>query len=136
MLIAQQFGLRSSSLSRHADSDDVMSPAPRVNASGFKMGNDSPLVAGSKSAARRFGIFWIRSLPSIGIFKKRAGFDDITHLPCVIVPIGCKTPHSPITKDSGNFSSELITDKSPFVVTRLSPRVREERPDLIKACIH
>ena len=53
----QQFGLRSSSLSRHADSDDVMSPAPRVNASGFKMGNDSPLVAGSKSAALRFGIF-------------------------------------------------------------------------------
>ena len=109
-MIAQSFGFRSSSLSRHADSDDVMSPAPRVNASGFKMGNDSPLVTGSKSAALRFGIFWIRSLPSIGIFKKRASFNNIAHLPCVIVPVGRKTPHSPITKDTGNFSSELITN--------------------------
>ena len=134
-MIAQQFGRRSSSLPRYTDPDDVMSPAPRVNASGFKMGNDSPLVAGSKSTALGFWIFRIRPLPSIGIFKKRAGFNDMAHLPCVIVPVGCKTPHSPIAKDTGNFSGELITNQSPLVVTRLSPRVGEESPDLIEACI-
>ena len=135
-MIAQQFGRRSSSLPRHSNSDDVMSPAPRVNPSGFKMGDDSPLVAGSKSTALGFWIFRIRPLPSIGIFKKRASFNDIAHLPCVIVPVGCKTPHSPITKDTGNFSGELITNQSPLVMARLSPRVGEESPDLIEACIH
>ena len=99
------------------------------------MGDDSPFVAGSESTALGFGIFGIRPLPSIGIFKKRAGFDDITHLPCVIVPVGCKAPHSPIAKDSGYFSGELIANQSSLMMARLSPRVREERPDLIKACI-
>ena len=135
MVSAQQFGVRSPSLPRHANSDDVMSPAPRVNTSGFKMGDDSPLVAGSKSAALGFRIFWIRPLPHVRILKDWAGFDDITHLPGVVIPVGCKTPHSPIAEHSGNLECEGIADEAALAVARFSPRVREEGPDLVKAGI-
>lgn len=112
-----------------------MSPAPRVNTSGFKMGDDSPLIAGSKSTALGLRIFWIRPLPHVRILKEWAAFDDITHLPGVVIPVGRKTPHSPIAEHSGNLERKLIADEAALAVSRFPPRVREKGPDLVKAGI-
>ena len=99
------------------------------------MSHDASFIARCETTAFWFGILGIGPLPHVRILKERAAFDHISHLPGVVIPVGRKTPHSPIAEHSGNLERKLITDEAALAVARFPPRVREEGPDLVKAGI-
>ncbi len=117
------------------DSDNVMYTTPSIDPARFKMSNDTSFIARRETTALWFGILGIRPLPHVRILKEWASFNHISHLPGVIIPVGRKTPHSPIAEHSGNLEREVITDESALAVARFPPRVREKGPDLVKAGI-
>ena len=123
------------SATRAAHANNVVGVAARIDASGLKVRDDASLKARGESSSLRLRVLRVRTLSCVRVLKELAGLDDVAHLPGVVVPVRGQAPHSPIAQQACNLESEIIRDQATLAVTRLAPRIREERPDLVQGCV-